>query len=258
MFSFKYRLTVKKGLNLAVCYVYMTKQPYYEVNKYHNNRSFFFTVLDNCIISSTIQENKLWEPHMHRLFEKYVTKDSIVVECGAHIGTHTLKLALLANHVYAFEPMPSTNKVLHRNLLLNTTGNVTIFQEGVSDASGSTTFRWIPFGNPGASCLDNNPMVLPSNLPSVETIHVPLRTIDSLNLDRLDFMKIDVEGYESLVIKGAMNTIRKHRPVIVMEVWSNLHTDTSIEHTRYKYRELLSLGYNVSHVEGPDYLFTPM
>jgi FkbM family methyltransferase len=193
---------------------------------------------------------------MHRLFEKYVTKQSIVVECGAHIGTHTLKLAQLANHVYAFEPMPSTNKVLHINLLLNATGNVTVFQEGVSDASGSTTFCYIP--NSGAACLDNNPLGRPPGLPPVETIHVPLRTIDSLNLDRLDFMKIDVEGYETLVIKGAMNTIRKYRPIIVMEVWSNHYGCTSIEHTKNTFKDLLSTGYNVVHVEGPDYLFTPV
>ena len=230
----------------------------YKLDNYHNNRSFRFAVLDNCIISSTIQENKIWEPHMHTLFDKYVTKTSIVVECGAHIGTHTVKLAQLANHVYAFEPMPVTNRVLHKNVLLNTIGNVTIFQEGVSDASGSTTFCLIPFGNPGAACLDNNPMGLPPYLPPVETIHVSLRSIDSLNLERLDFMKIDVEGYETLVIKGAMNTIRKYRPIIVMEVWSNHYGCTSIEHTKNTFKDLLSTGYNVVHVAGPDYLFTPV
>ena len=229
---------------------------YYKVDKYHNDRAFFFAVLDNCIISSTIKENKLWEPHMHSLFEKYITKDSIVIECGAHIGTHTLKLAQLANHVYAFEPMPSTHRVLCRNLQLNSTGNVTVFQEGLSDASGTTTFRWIPFGNPGAAHLDNNPMGLPPHLPPIEPIHVSLRTIDSLNLDRLDFMKIDVEGYETLVIKGAMSTIRTYRPIIVMEVWSNHYQGTSIEHTRHTFKDLLSIGYTVVHVAGPDYLFT--
>jgi len=236
----------------------MSKPLYYKLDNYHNNVAAFFAVLDNCIISSRIRENKIWEPHLHVLFDRYIKKDHVVIECGAHIGTHTIKLARLAYHVYAFEPMPATNKVLHRNLQLNTAGNVTVFQEGVSDRSGITTFRGIPFGNPGASYLDNNPMEYSSDLPRpIESITVSLRTIDSLNLDRLDFMKIDIEGYESLAIKGAMNTICKYRPVIVMEVWKNSNNETDIEHTKYKFKNLLSIGYTVSYIGGPDYLFLP-
>jgi hypothetical protein len=55
-----------------------------------------------------------------------------------------------------------------------------------------------------------------------------------------------------------MNTIRKYRPIIVMEVWSNHYQGTSIEYTRYTFKDLLSIGYTVVHVAGPDYLFIPI
>jgi len=222
------------------------------------NKIFKFYILDNCFISNYIRNNHIWEPHMHDIFKKYVNKDSIVIECGCHIGTHTIPLASLCNTIYGFEPMPKTYEILDQNIKLNNINNAIIYKKGVADKEGVTQYCWIPEDNPGGSGLKNNPMGKPDWINFTNTnIEVELTTIDLLQLDKLDFIKIDVEGYETLVIDGAINTIKKCRPVIVMEVWKNHNGVVDINYTKSLFKNILELGYDVSHYYGPDFLFVP-
>lgn len=224
-----------------------------------SGKTFCFYTLPKCPISASLRSKKVWEPYMHAVFEKYIKKDSVVVECGCHIGTHTLKMASLCERLIGFEPMPTTYDILCRNLELNKMENVTILKKGVADRIGETKYCWIPENNPGGAGLANNPMGKPSWMPeTTNNIEVDLITIDSLNLSKLDFMKIDVEGYETLVIRGAMETIARCKPVIIMEVWANHYSGVDLNYTKNTFKDLLEIGYDVIRVEGPDFLFVPL
>lgn len=230
----------------------------FRLDNYHNNQPYYFNILPNCFISDMVKNNQIWEKYMHNVFEKYITSESVVIECGCHIGIHTIKIASLCHKLYAFEPMPETNKVLNENILLNCLDNVIVFQKGVSNKIGKTKYSWIEDGNPGGSGLDNNPMGIPPWIPMTnDNIEVELTTIDSLDLDKLDFMKIDVEGYETLVIEGAMNTIIKCKPIIIMEVWKDHFGHIDIDYTKSLFKNLLDIGYSIEYVAGPDFLFIP-
>ena len=219
----------------------------------------YYYVLQNCVISELIKKNMVWKPHLHSVFEKFVTKESIVIECGCHIGTHTLLLASLCHTLHGFEPMPKTYEILCKNVTANNIANTILYKKGVADKEGITQYSWIPDNNPGGSGLDNNPMGKPQWIKSTnEYIEVELVTIDALHFDKLDFIKIDVEGYEPLVINGAMNTIQQHKPVIVMKVWKNHQGGIDINYTKELFKNLLDIGYNVQQIAGPDFLFTPI
>ena len=222
--------------------------------------SFHYYTLDNCIISTDLKHNKPWEPYMNVIFERYIHKDSVVIECGCHIGVHTVKMASLCKTIYGFEPMPDTYHVLAKNIRLNGIQNAVLYKKGVADKSGMTKYAWSIAGNPGGSGLANNPMGVPSWCPPMDkTIDVELMTIDSMNLDRLDFMKLDVEGYEPLVIKGAINTITKYKPVIVMEIWkSHYTTEIDLQYATELFKDLLDIGYAVKYVAGADFIFLPV
>lgn len=199
---------------------------------------------------------------MHNIFEKYITSDSVVVEAGCHIGSHTLKLSKLARQVMAFEPMPESYNLLIANLEVNHLDNVTVFQEGLSDRAGVTQFDFFGKNNPGGSGLADNPMGLPPKQVTErhgEIIKVQLITLDSLHLKKLDFMKCDVEGYEEKLIQGAFETIKLCRPIITMEVWSPPfhYGHTNLAYTKQAFQNLLTLGYDVTSIGGPDYLFMP-
>tara|TARA_Y100000992_G_scaffold300777_1_gene270154 strand:- start:9900 stop:10607 length:708 start_codon:yes stop_codon:yes gene_type:complete len=228
------------------------------VDKYHDNKPALFFIYDNCYISSHLKQNIIWEKHLHNIFEKYITPNSIVIEGGCHIGTHTIKLGMLAEHVYAFEPMPSSYNLLKQNAEINNLKNITVIKKGLSNTSNKVYFDWIPHDNPGGSGLSNNPMGKPEWIENDEQrIPVDLTTIDLLNLERLDFIKLDVEGYESLAISGGLKTIQKYKPVITLEVWSNHSGGVDINYTKNTFKDLIDIGYTVVSIGGPDFLFIP-
>jgi len=240
---------------------YTISNNYYLVDYYHFDRGINFLTypINNCPISKVISENNVWESHMHKIFEKYISKDSIVLEGGCHIGTHTLKLALLSKRVLAFEPMIKSNAILQENLKINNINNVTVYGDGLSNKLDVAYFEWIGQNNPGASGLSNNPMGVPNYERKINKSEFPVNliTIDSLQLEKLDFIKLDVEGYELNVIEGAINTIKKCNPIITLEIWKNHFGEYSLEHAKNHFKILINNGYAIEHIKGPDFIFLP-
>jgi FkbM family methyltransferase len=214
----------------------------YEVPNYAK-----FTVYKTDLISDTIRHGQKWEPFLHDVFEQYITKDSVVLEGGANIGSHTVRLAQLANKVIAFEPFANSLAFLVSNLKLNNLNNVQIESKGLSDEEGTASFAYITKDNIGGAVLGN---------PNKDKTKVSLVTIDSLNLERLDFIKLDIEGYEKKAIIGGLETIKRCRPIITLECWEN-YPNATLEHATETFKFLLDLGYVIKQVEHHDFLFIP-
>ena len=228
---------------------------YTNVNNYHDNKPCkFYTDSKICVISDLLLNNKIWEPWMHQVFEKYINKDSIVIEGGCHIGSHTCKLALLGKHVYGFEPLPYINQILRNNISLNDLRNVTIFSQGLSNAKCRARFDSVNYGR---SFLENNPTNFTRFGPDMNLITVDCIAIDDLKLEKVDFIKLDIEGYETRAILGAMETIKRCKPVISIEVWSSQYGTFDINFTKFLFRDLIDIGYNVEHINDADFLFIP-
>ena len=228
-----------------------------------------FYVYKNCGVCNYLKNGQIWEQHMHDVFNKYITSESHVLEAGCHVGSHSVKLAQMSKHVHYFEPLPTSFELLQKNLELNIDSgeNYTLHNAGVGETHRETSFAWIPRDNLGGTGLSDNPQGIPSVSDEYNTgewfksenkTAVSIVPIDSLELEKLDFIKIDVEGYEPHVIAGAMDTIKRLRPVIIMECFKNHHGETlSKQELEEKYSELITMGYRVEHVHGPDYLFIP-
>lgn len=136
-----------------------------------------------------------------------VGKYGVAVDIGAHIGTWTLPLAGAFKKVYAFEPHPDN----YRCLKANTAGcnNVEARNVALGEKVGTCDVCDDPMrhGNSGARIT-----VLNEGAP---VLVIPL---DSLHLPAVDLLKLDVEGAEILVLRGAEETLKRTNPVIVMEV----------------------------------------
>jgi len=219
-----------------------------EFKDYSNEGTVFFKLYKNCCICKTLKNNKIWEPHLHKIFEKYVTKNSVVLEAGCHIGTHSIKLAKICRELHCFEPLSYSFNLLKYNIELNKLHNVKIYNEGLSDKQEQKNYISITDGNPGGAVIAKN--------DEGKEFKCELTTIDSLNLKKIDFIKLDVEGYETLAIKGGINTIKKFKPIITIENWKDNAGSVDIEYTKEQFIDLLRLGYKLSHVGGPDFLFT--
>lgn len=151
------------------------------------------------------------------LYRRIVKKGDVIVEAGAHIGSLTVPLARMVatgdgvgpGKVLAFEPQRLLYRLLRTNLALNRLRNVLAHQAAVGQKTGKLGVPAIDYGEPGN--FGGHSMIASSPEP------VRVVTIDSLDLRRLDLLKIDVEGMETEVLTGAKQTIARCRPVIYCE-----------------------------------------
>jgi FkbM family methyltransferase len=147
----------------------------------------------------------------------------LALDVGANIGNHTLWFALVCGlHTVAFEPVYTAE--LRRNVELNGADElVTIEEYGLSDGPGTAVHHGQGrLTERGVEYLPNpNVPDMASGLHGSIGLAVNLRTLDSFKLTGVGLIKVDVEGMEPLVLLGGEQTIRRDRPVIYTEVWSD-------------------------------------
>ncbi len=161
--------------------------------------------------------NNNYLPLECELLQRIVNKDSIVLDIGANTGTYTLYLAHLARHVYAFEPHPDNFKQLHENTKL--LDNISLYDMALSDELGYNTLYICPTDN-GMNRLYNSKWCKGGEkIEGIITITIDYlyEKLNRFDNNKISFIKIDVEGYEYHVIRGAVDTLQRDRPIIMME-----------------------------------------
>lgn len=152
-----------------------------------------------------------YEPHVTAVFKRHVLPGMRVIDIGANCGYFTsLALSLVGSsgHVWAIEPNPANVRLLELARRHNHAANLTIVPAAAAGAFGAAR---VYAGN-------SNGMVGPlADASSIDNIAAQV-TLDGLALEqRIDFIKIDVEGYEGHVLRGASLLLRDQRPDIVIE-----------------------------------------
>jgi FkbM family methyltransferase len=146
--------------------------------------------------------------------------NGVILDVGANIGLMAHQFALWGATVLAFEPVPKIAEMCAHNLVLNDVSDkVTLHQVAVLDFVGPVVFH----DTPNQSYI--NARVINSHIPARPKKNgIRMRftvdgiTIDSLNLGLVDGIKIDVEGHEFEVVLGAVDTIKRCRPVVMAEM----------------------------------------
>ena len=141
----------------------------------------------------------------------------VFVDCGANIGVYTLKAATLVGEqgsVIAFEPGHESATRLEKNVSLNKFPQVKIVRKALAEKNGIAQL-YHTGGGPVAFSLIAGGTATGHEDVEITTLDTALR---ELGITRLDCFKIDVEGAESLVIRGALDSIRKYRPKIIFEI----------------------------------------
>ena len=146
-----------------------------------------------------------------------------MIDAGANIGMFTALAASIANEgmVYAFEPAAGTSNVLAGNM--RDAKNVSVIAAGLGEQDVLKEMR-VNADFPGFSALaDTGIEATGDGMGTVVSEMVQIRTIDSFvkerGLPRVDFIKMDTEGYEKNIIQGARETIKKFRPVIAASAY---------------------------------------
>lgn len=157
-----------------------------------------------------------------QMIRRFLKKDSVIIDIGAHIGWYCLNLAksLPEGRIIAFEPIPRTYEHLKKNIAINGVKNVELYNFGFSDKEEELPFYYDPKLSVAASLRN-----LHEDREKIMIKCVMKRMDDFIDkvTSKIDFIKCDVEGAEILVIKGGLKTISKTLPVMFLEMlrkWS--------------------------------------
>ena len=189
-------------------------------------------------------QNHIWlgikPSYIHQFLKSNLQPDSFFIDCGANIGTWSL----IANEtihetgkVYSFEPNPRLFQRLIKNIKFNNLQQKCIIQQFGLSSTSHSSFLY----------LDDNHHQMGSlhNQNRNRKIKVELKTLDSFELSRIDGMKIDVEGHELDVIKGAIQTLISHKPWLVVEL-NNVFYNVKYITQWVVYNLLTGIGYSTN------------
>lgn len=193
-----------------------------------------FLVFDSCeTITRTLVNTGEFEPFAGQLLRcLYPGGDVVAVDVGANIGTFTMPVARAnpLGTVYAFEAQRTVFYQLCANVVINSLDNVITHHVGVGNPTHENEKINVPVidfssaNNIGAvSLIDEvrRKMIINKKYRVNNFEPVPLRSLDELlkNVEKIDFLKIDVEGMEYLVLKGACRVLKQHWPIVFLESW---------------------------------------
>ena len=175
-----------------------------------------------------IQSHNFWFPdyddHFPRMLKKSILKDGVAryqwrardaaveacsqrrvcIDIGANVGLWSCDLVNAFDHVIAFEPVAEFIECFKKNVSKT---NYTIHQMALGRTESFIEMNVVQ-GNTGHTHVDQT---------SIGNGTIPLKTLDSFNFNNIDMIKIDVEGFEEEILAGAMDTIKRNKPILVVE-----------------------------------------
>lgn len=176
------------------------------------------------LVSATILRTGEWQPEIWDSLSPALSEGSVFLDVGAHIGYFSMKAARKVGstgHVLSFEPNPETLWLLRDNVAANNAQNVVVEPVACTDHEQTLTLYAASIVNTGASSLARqNADISAGEAPRPYSVRG--RMIDDvvreLNLTRVDAIKVDVEGAELSVLRGAFETLKRFHPKLIVEM----------------------------------------
>ncbi|OBF54351.1 methyltransferase [Mycobacterium sp. 852002-50816_SCH5313054-b] len=171
--------------------------------------------------------------------------DRVSLDIGADVGEFTIAMLPSSRSVIAFEPRPAQARELAA--MFDAVGAaVRVEAVALSDQPGVTTMRVVE-SDPGRSTIDTGNVLGDADGTAVCNIDVPVKRLDDLGLDDVGLIKIDVEGHELAVLRGAADTLTRNRPAVLVEAEERHHPNAVAAITEL----LTGLGYQ-GYFDGAD------
>ena len=189
-----------------------------------------------------------------RFVRRVLKSGDSAIDVGGHIGFFTMHMAAMVGpggRVYAFEPFDANADLLERSIAENEFGDRILFQRAAAGAASGTatlTFPVETLNSGGAYLLRNGSAPLAGN----QKKEVPVVALAALEMRRpIRFIKMDVEGAEPQVIRGATRLLKEDRPVILSELHpTQLQRASGVTADEFL-AEMRALGYRAHQITGP-------
>jgi len=162
-----------------------------------------------------------YEKYMLNFLKHIVSKlkkDNLVfVDVGANVGNHSLFMSQYVKEVHAFEPYEVVRKSFEDNIKLNGIKNIKIHPVGVGDENAKIPFYAPTDFNEGAGSFVEDTRDENKLYSELEVVKGD-EAFEKYGINKVDFLKVDVEGFEKKVFDGLKNNMRKNRPIVVFEL----------------------------------------
>jgi FkbM family methyltransferase len=177
------------------------------------------------------------------------------VDVGGHVGFWAKDLMNHFKHVHVFEPIPFVRECFYRNI---PRGNWTMYKNGLGNKNTKVQIKYNPLSS-GDTFIDERPHIatdlISGTVNNFRKFLVRIIPLDELNLKDVDYIKIDAEGYEAEVIKGASDTITRCKPFVHCEIKDIILAKT--DKNRHEIFDIFkSLGYHQVLRASSEYLFS--
>jgi FkbM family methyltransferase len=159
----------------------------------------------------------VFEPHMVRLFDSLVRPTATVLDVGANIGCTTILFGDMARRVISFEPSPTTYAFLAKNVAMSGLENIELHNVGLGKSAGSFELTFAANNRSGGFVSNKMQASAGHQVEAIQILNGDA-VIDASDIDGVDFIKIDVEGFERDVIEGLSKTISTYRPTVTLEL----------------------------------------
>ena len=206
-----------------------------------DNQSFRMQSYGNAI------ENRLYwygkfghEPESFVPWLKAASQAQVVLDIGSNTGLYSLGAGAKnpAARIFAFEPLPRVANLTRKNAQLNPSFNIQVQQNAVCDQVGVVTLHDPGGDQPASASLKSDFLDCEQERVQVDAIRIDDFVVEQ-KLDRIDLVKLDVEGVEEIALRGMQQTIQKFKPTLFIEVLDS-RPDLIAE-----LKELVALGYRV-------------
>ena len=205
---------------------------------------FFLPMAELDLIQRHIlNTNRFWEQWMLEKVRGYINPSSVVLDIGSNIGNHAIYFSKVckAAEVYAFEPMKVTYSILQKNIELNSA--TTVKPHNIALGAHETSGEISHYSNSNTGLAE----IRVTGKGAYE-----VRPLDSFNFEKVDFVKIDVEGLQLDVLRGGKNVIQKHKPII----WVECRTTPPLEELSPVREFFSSIGYQLlSSLDANNHIF---
>jgi FkbM family methyltransferase len=194
-------------------------------------------------ISTSLLMFKTHEPLTTQLISKILKKGMYCIDIGSNIGYYALlenKIVGNEGRIVSIEPSPTNFKLLKENILLQNSSNMEAYNFAAGNKKGTVKFM--------IDTKSNWCKVVDDDEVSDNVIDIESNTLDNflekLSIRQIDFLRMDVEGFEANIIEGAQKTIQKFKPILAIEIHKNFMGN---EKTKTLLQNLMNMRYQIKH-----------
>ena len=236
---------------------YLRPRPQIKIPEFIDVMGHKMYLAQNSYVSKRLVRYGIHEENETNLVKSKIKEGEIVVDIGANIGYYSLIFAKLvgkSGKVFAFEPEPKNFHLLQKNLKTNSYENVTIEKKGISDKNGKSKF-YISERNVGAHSI------FPHTKYHKSFIDVEIVTLDDYfhkkEIDKISFVKIDVEGGEVAILRGMSCILANENLKILIEYSPEIYRRFG-EKPEDLFKILNENDFQINSIQSGDNLIEPI